>query len=48
MPMYLAAMSTDSGTMPGYVPVLSVIIGYALISAYVVLLIRAVKALRAK
>ncbi|TWT14576.1 hypothetical protein [Planomicrobium sp. CPCC 101079] len=48
MPLYLAAMSTDSGTAPSYVPALLVIIGYALICGYVVLLVRAIKALRAK
>lgn len=48
MPVYLAAMSTDSGTVPDYVPALIFIIGYALIIGYVVLLVKAVKALRSK
>lgn len=48
MPMYLAAMSTDSGTTPDYVPALIIVIGYALIFGYILLLVKAVKALRGK
>jgi len=48
MPVYLAAMSTDSGTTPDYVPALIFLIGYAVIIGYAVLLVKAVKALRSK
>ncbi|WKA55712.1 hypothetical protein [Planococcus shixiaomingii] len=48
MPVYLAAMSTDSGTAPDYVPALIVVIGYTLILAYAVLLVKAIQVLRAK
>jgi hypothetical protein len=48
MPVYLAAMSTDSGSVPDYVPALIFVIGYALILGYAILLFKAIKALRAK
>ncbi|TWT25124.1 hypothetical protein [Planomicrobium sp. CPCC 101110] len=48
MPLYLAAMSTDSGTTPDHVPALIIGIGYALLSGYILLLVKAVNALRGK
>lgn len=47
-PLFLAGMSTDSGTTPDYVPILILVIGYGLIVGYIILLVKAIKALRAK
>ncbi|WP_284036934.1 hypothetical protein [Neobacillus sp. 114] len=47
-PLFLAGMSTDSGTTPDYVPFLIIVIGYGLMAGYVILLIKAIKTLRAK
>ncbi|RNF39027.1 hypothetical protein [Planococcus salinus] len=47
-PLFLAAMSTDSGNTPAYVSVSIVMIGYGMMIAYAVLLFFAVKALRAR
>ncbi|SEN64428.1 hypothetical protein SAMN05192533_11685 [Mesobacillus persicus] len=46
MPLFLAGMSTDSGTTPDYVPLLIIFIGYGLMIGYIILLIIAIKALR--
>ena len=48
MPLFLAGMSTDSGTAPDYVPILIILIGYGLMIGYVILLVKAIKALRIK
>ena len=48
MPLFLAAMSTDSGTTPDYVPLLIIVIGYGLIIGYITLVILAIKKLRKK
>jgi hypothetical protein len=48
MPLFLAGMSTDSGTTPSYVPLLIVVIGYGLMSGYIFLLVRAIKRLSRK
>ncbi|WP_423800676.1 hypothetical protein [Neobacillus sp. SAB-20_R2A] len=47
-PLFLAGMSTDSGTTPDYVPFLIIVIGYGLMAGYVILLIKAIKTLKAK
>lgn len=46
MPIFLAAMSTDSGQTPDYVPLLLVFGGYGIILGYLILLIFAIRALR--
>lgn len=48
MPLFLAGMSTDSGTTPDYVPVLIFVIGYGLMIGYILILIKAIKRLRSK
>ncbi|HZG71398.1 MAG TPA: hypothetical protein VEY51_07640 [Chondromyces sp.] len=48
MPLFLAAMSTDSGNTPDYVPSLILVIGYGLLIGYTTLLIKAIKTLRSK
>ena len=45
-PLFLAGMSTDSGTTPGYVPGLIIVIGYGLLIGYTVLVVKAIKRLR--
>ena len=46
MPLFLAGMSTDSGTTPDYVPALIILIGYGIIGIYGYWVFRAIKALR--
>ncbi|MGK7379363.1 hypothetical protein ACSFXN_16140 [Planococcus sp. 1R117A] len=46
MPLFLAGMSTDSETVPEYVPLLIILIGYGVMGGYVYWLFRAIKALR--
>ncbi|MBM7662308.1 hypothetical protein JOC85_003115 [Bacillus mesophilus] len=46
MPLFLAGMSTDSGSTPDYIPFLIIIIGYGLMIGYTILVIMAIKALR--
>ncbi|MFD2215260.1 hypothetical protein [Metabacillus endolithicus] len=48
MPLFLAAMSTDSGVTPGYVPLLIIVIGYGLMLGYITLVVLAIKKLRKK
>jgi hypothetical protein len=48
MPLFLAGMSTDSGTTPDYVPLLILLIGYGLMIGYIILLVKAIKRLRDK
>lgn len=48
MPLFLAGMSTDSGTVPDYVPLAIFFGGYGLIAGYVMLLVKAIKTLKAK
>ncbi len=48
MPLFLAGMSTDSGTTPDYVPMLILFIGYGLMIGYIILLVKAIKRLRSK
>jgi len=48
MPLFLAGMSTDSGTTPEYVPMLILLIGYGLMIGYTILLVKAIKRLRSK
>jgi hypothetical protein len=45
MPLFLAGMSTDSGSTPDYVPILIVLIGYTLIIGYVTLVVIAIRTL---
>ncbi|UGB30916.1 hypothetical protein [Metabacillus sp. B2-18] len=46
MPLFLAAMSTDSGANPDYVPLLIIVIGYGLMIGYITLVVLAIKKLR--
>ncbi|KKK38075.1 hypothetical protein WQ57_11360 [Mesobacillus campisalis] len=48
MPIFLAGMSTDSGTAPDYLPFLIIVGGYGLMIVYIILVVRAIKALRGK
>ncbi|MCM3603027.1 hypothetical protein M3175_20005 [Robertmurraya korlensis] len=48
MPLFLAGMSTDSGTTPEYVPMLILLIGYGIMIGYTILLVKAIKRLRSK
>ncbi|MGS2777285.1 hypothetical protein ACVBAX_07895 [Robertmurraya sp. GLU-23] len=48
MPLFLAGMSTDSGTTPEYVPMLILLIGYGIMIGYITLLVKAIKRLRSK
>lgn len=48
MPLFLAGMSTDSGTTPEYVPLLILLIGYGIMIGYTILLVKAIKRLRSK
>lgn len=48
MPLFLAGMSTDSGTTPEYVPMLILLIGYGIMIGYILLLVKAIKRLRSK
>lgn len=48
MPLFLAGMSTDSSQTPDYVPILIILIGYGIIIGYIILLVQAIKKLRAK
>lgn len=47
-PLFLAGMSTDSGTTPEYVPLLILVVGYGLMIGYIILVVKAIKTLRAK
>lgn len=47
MPLFLAGMSTDSGQTPQYVAMLIILIGYGLMIGYAILVVLAVRALRA-
>jgi hypothetical protein len=47
-PLFLAGMSTDSGTTPDYVPILIFTVGYGLMIGYFILVVKAIKTLRAK
>jgi hypothetical protein len=48
MPLFLAAMSTDSGMTPEYIPLLIIVIGYGLMIGYIILVVLAIKKLRKK
>ncbi|MFP7297073.1 hypothetical protein [Neobacillus niacini] len=48
MPLFLAGMSTDSSDTPSYVPLLIMVVGYGLMIGYTILLVKAIKRLRAK
>lgn len=47
-PLFLAGMSTDSGSTPDYVPLLILVVGYGLMIGYTILVVKAIKTLRAK
>jgi hypothetical protein len=47
-PLFLAGMSTDSGTTPEYIPLLILVVGYGLMISYIILVVKAIKTLRAK
>ncbi|MDQ1144200.1 hypothetical protein QE429_001027 [Bacillus sp. SORGH_AS 510] len=48
MPLFMAGMSTDSGNTPGYVPGLIILVGYGLLIGYIILVVKAIKTLRAR
>ncbi|MCM3585843.1 hypothetical protein M3182_08815 [Mesobacillus maritimus] len=48
MPLFLAGMSTDSGTVPDYVPILIILVGYGVMIGFTILLVLAIRALRKK
>lgn len=48
MPLFMAGMSTDSGNTPGYVPGLIIFVGYGLLIGYIILVVKAIKTLRAR
>lgn len=47
-PLFLAAMSTDSGNTPDYVPFSIIAIGYGLMFTYAIFVFFAIKALRSR